>query len=66
MREKLLEMANWNFGMEAGSWKLQLPETVVGQADQAAIGVKGSGKEVGLWQLRLGGMMVACGGIIRG
>ena len=46
--------------------RLQLPETVVGWEDQAIGGAKGSGSEVGLWQLRLGGMMVACGSVMRG
>ena len=45
---------------------MQLLETMVGWADQAARGAKGSGSNVGLWQLRLGGMMVACGDVMRG
>ena len=36
----------------------------MGWADQVAGGAKGSGSDVGLWQLRLGGMMVACGDVV--
>ena len=49
-----------------GGWRLQLSETVVGWANQATRGAKGSGSDVGLWWLRLGGMMVACGDVMQG
>ena len=38
----------------------------MGWADQAAEGTKGSGSDVGLWRLRLGGVLVACGNVMRG
>ena len=47
-------------------WRLQLLETMVGWADQAARSAKGNGNDVGLWLLRLGGVMVACGDVMRG
>ena len=40
-----------------GGWRLQPPETAVGWADQAAGGAEGSGGDVGLWRLRLGGVV---------
>ena len=39
---------------------------MVGWADQTAEGVKGSGSDVGMWRLRLGSVLVACGNIMRG
>ena len=47
-------------------WRLQLPKTMVGWVDQVAGGAKASGRDVGLWQLKLGGMMVTCGDVVRG
>ena len=45
---------------------MQLQETMVGWVDQAARCAKGSGSDVGLWRLRLGGVMVACGDVVQG
>lgn len=39
---------------------------MVGWADQAVEGAKGNGSDVGLWRLRLGGVLVACGNVMRG
>ena len=47
-------------------WRVQLPETVMSWVDQAARGAKGSGSGVGLWRLRLGSVMVACGNVAQG
>ena len=47
-----------------GGRRLHLPETMVGWANQATEGTKGSGSDVGLWRLRLGDMMVACGNVV--
>ena len=35
-------------------------------ANQAVGGTKGSGIDVGLWRLRLGGVIMACGNVVRG
>ena len=54
-------MESWD-----GGWSLQLLETMMGWADQATGGAKGSGSDVGLWCLRLVSVMVACGEDVRG
>ena len=47
-------------------WRLEAAATGDGWVDQAARGAKGSGSNVGRWQLSLGGVMVACGNVVRG
>ena len=47
-------------------WRLEAVADGDSWVDQAARGAKGNGNDVGLWRLRLGGVMVACGNVVRG
>ena len=47
-------------------WRLEAAAVRDSWVDQAARGAKGDGNDMGLWRLRLGGVMVACGDVVRG
>ena len=47
-------------------WRFEAAAIGDSWVDPATKGAKGSGSDVGLWRLRLGSVIVACGDVVQG